>query len=136
MGAWGDGPFDNDSALDWCGTLQDADRADRVKLVRSALATVADSTGYLDFDEAAEGVAAAAIVASLVPGGSPVNPADAPAFLAERGAMDLADDLPSLAVAALARVVGEDSEWRELWSQSGATDFPKLQRLRAVLAGS
>ncbi|MEU7781537.1 DUF4259 domain-containing protein [Micromonospora parva] len=69
IGTWDDGPFDNDSAADWCGDLHDADPPARPAMVRAALTTAALNTGYLDHDDAAS--AAAAIEASQMPGGDP-----------------------------------------------------------------
>ncbi|WP_255471906.1 DUF4259 domain-containing protein [Micromonospora sp. MP36] len=133
MGAWGEGPFENDSAADWCDGLHDAHPSERRGMVRAALTTAAHTTGYLDYDDAAAAIAAAAIVASRMPGGPPITSTYAPNFLLAGDALELDDDLPELAAEALARVLGDDSEWRELWSEAGATQFPHLEKLRAVL---
>lgn len=37
MGTWDFGPFDNDSAADWCGDLDEAAPGDRVGMIRAAL---------------------------------------------------------------------------------------------------
>lgn len=50
MGTWDSGPFDNDTAADWCGDLDDADVAQRPALVREALTRSAGEDGYLDGD--------------------------------------------------------------------------------------
>ncbi|MEU7994207.1 DUF4259 domain-containing protein [Micromonospora sp. NPDC049060] len=65
-------PFDNDTAADWCGDLHDADPSARSAMVRAALTTAALNTGYLEHDEAVSAIAAAAIVASHMPGGDPL----------------------------------------------------------------
>ncbi|WP_144119637.1 DUF4259 domain-containing protein [Catellatospora sichuanensis] len=135
MGAWGEGPFDNDSAADWCGDLHDAMPAARPGMVSAALALAAHSTAYLDYDDGAAAVAAAAIVASRLPGGAPITSAHAPDFLLAGESIDLDDDLPQLAIAALDRIVGDHSEWRSLWGEGGATRFPEIDKLRSVLAG-
>ncbi|MEU7753295.1 DUF4259 domain-containing protein [Micromonospora sp. NPDC049101] len=134
MGAWGDGPFDNDSAADWCGELHDADPSTRAAMVRAALTTAALNTDYLDYDDAASAIAAAAIVASQLPGGDPITSSYAPDFLLAGESLDL-DDLAQLAVQALDRVVGDDSEWRSLWGEAGDGEFPQINKLRAVLTG-
>jgi hypothetical protein len=134
MGAWDDGPFDNDSAADWCGDLHDAEPSQRPAMVRAALADAAGNREYLDHDVAAPAIAAAAIVASLMPGGAPIVSPYAPDFLLAGEGIELADDLPPLAVQALDRILGEDSEWRALWGEGGATEFPQIDRLRIVLA--
>ncbi|MER7330468.1 MULTISPECIES: DUF4259 domain-containing protein [unclassified Micromonospora] len=122
MGTWDDGPFDNDTAADWCGELHDADPSARAAMVRAALTTAALNTGYLDHDDAVSAIAAAAIVASLMPGGDPITSPYAPDFLLAGESLDLDDDLPQLAVEALDRVLSDDSEWRSDWSEAGVSE--------------
>jgi hypothetical protein len=45
------------------------------------------------------------------------------------------DDVPPLAIQALDRIVGEDSEWRELWDEGGegAPALAVLQQLRTAI---
>lgn len=119
MGTWDSGPFDNDSAADWCGALDDADPADRLGMIRQTLAAVADHTGYLDDRMGVRAVAAAAVIVSQRPGAEPLTSPYAPDFLLEGGALVVPEDVAALAVRALDRVVGEDSEWRELWEDTG-----------------
>ncbi|WP_127506032.1 DUF4259 domain-containing protein [Actinoplanes solisilvae] len=137
MGAWGHGPFDNDSAADWCGDLDDAAPADRPGLVRAAFTSVLESDSYLESDEGSAVVAAAALVASHLPGGTPVTSPYAPDFLVEGGGrLEITPDLPPLALRALDRIVGDDSEWCELWSESGSLDpdvAASLEPIRAIL---
>lgn len=135
MGAWGEGPFDNDDAADWCGDLDAADPSERRGMVRWALATAARNSGYLEMDEAGTAIAAAAIVASRMPGGPPITSTYAPDFLLAGEPLELDADLPELAVEALARILGDNSEWRDLWEEAGGTEFPHIDRLRAVLSG-
>ncbi|HVQ93585.1 MAG TPA: DUF4259 domain-containing protein [Mycobacteriales bacterium] len=136
MGAWDTGPFDNDGAADWCGELQDADPADRARLIRAALASAVDEGDYLDVDVAQEAVAAAAVVASQRVGGRPLDSAYAPDFLRAGASIDLSDDVIPLAVRALDRIVGENSEWRDLWQEGihGSAAFSVVATLRTALA--
>ncbi|MEV0346801.1 DUF4259 domain-containing protein [Nonomuraea sp. NPDC050680] len=120
MGTWDVGPFDNDSAADWCGDLDKAAPKRRPAMVRKALKAAAGRTKYLDSDEASEAVAAAAIVASQR-SGVPITSPYAPDFLLEGGRVEIDDALVALAVRALNRVMGEDSEWLELWEESGSS---------------
>jgi hypothetical protein len=53
--------------------------------------------------------------------------ANAPTFLAEGGRVETAPDLASLAVQALDRVMGEQSEWREEWEES--EEWPTMEGL-------
>jgi len=135
MGTWDDGPFDNDSAADWCGDLHDADPAARAAMVRTALTRAALNTGYLDYDDAVSAIAAAAIVASQVPGGDPITSPYAPDFLLAGESLDMDDDLPQLAVDAVDRVLSDDSEWRDQWGEAGVSAFPQINKLRTVLSG-
>jgi hypothetical protein len=137
MGTWDVGPFDNDTAADWCGDLDDAAPERRAVLVRDALSRVAEhGDEYLDSDDAVQAIAAAAIVASQLPGGTRIDTAYAPDFLLEGGTVEVAGDVPAIAVRALDRIVGEDSEWRELW-EDAEESYPQalasVQFLRAAL---
>jgi hypothetical protein len=132
MGAWGQGPFDNDSALDWCNELERADPSQRSGMVRAALVKAVGEVGYLDYDFGAEAVAAAAIVASQMPTGEPITSSMVPEFLRSGTLPVFNEDVAELAIAALDRVLGDQSEWRALWGEGGATEFPAMNRLRAV----
>jgi hypothetical protein len=138
VGTWDTGAFDNDTAADWCGDLDEAGPTQRVRMIRDALTAVVDEDGYLDSDLAAEAITAAAIVASQLPGGPPIDSPYAPDFLATGTTLSLPDDLPRLALLVLDRIVGDDSEWRGVWKDSGsfAEAVAELQPIRAALAGS
>lgn len=74
MGTWDVGPFDNDTAADWCGDLDEAAPEQRAAVNRDALSRVAEhGDEYLDSDDAVEAIAAAAIVASQFPGGTAID---------------------------------------------------------------
>ncbi|MFF3228840.1 DUF4259 domain-containing protein [Nocardia suismassiliense] len=137
MGAWDTGPFDNDEAADWCDELQNADPAERPSMIRQALWAAAEETGSLDHNTACAAIAAAAIVTSTVPGGQPITSVYAPDFLPEGGTVELSTGIASLAVLALDNVLGERSEWRDLWlnTESGTqrAAFDSVTDLRAVL---
>ena len=134
MGTWDVGPFDNDTAADWCGDLHDATPTLRPAMVRGAFTAVVDNgDDYLDSDLAVEAIAAAAIVASQLPDGAAITSSYAPDFLIEGDSIEIPDDVPALAVRALDRIVGDDSEWRELWEETGE-DPPALAALRQIRA--
>jgi hypothetical protein len=133
MGTWDVGPFDNDTAADWCGDLDDAVPGQREALIRDALSTVAEhGDEYLDSNEAVEAIAAAAIVASQLPGGTAITTPYAPDFLLEGGRIEVADDIPAIAVRALDRIVGDDSEWRELWAEAEESYPQALASVQAI----
>jgi hypothetical protein len=136
MGTWDVGPFDNDTAADWCGDLHDATPARRPAMLRNAFTAVLDNgDDYLDSDLAVEAIAASAIVASQLPGGVAITSPYAPDFLLEGGGIEVLDDVPALAIRALDRIVGDDSEWRELWDETdqGAPALATLQQLRTTI---
>ncbi|MFD9063529.1 DUF4259 domain-containing protein [Kitasatospora purpeofusca] len=134
MGTWDIGHFDNDTAADFCAGLDEVAEEEREGLVRRALTLAADTGAedYLDYDEAVEAVAAAALVASQCPGGAPVTSAYGP----EKPIPALPADLRPLAAAALDRVVTEESELAELWDEGGEGSAWRrtVRELRDVLA--
>ncbi|MEU0685910.1 DUF4259 domain-containing protein [Streptomyces uncialis] len=122
MGTWDIGPFDNDTAADFGGKLDEAAADARGALVREAL----DAGG----DE--EKVAAAALVAADCPGGEPVDTAYGP----KEPLPDLSD-LRDLARVALDGLVDEPSELAELWAESGDDSWRAgVVRLRDLLASA
>lgn len=132
MGTWDTGHFDNDTAADFSGTIDDAPEAGRAAVIRDAL-VVAIEADYLDSDEGAPAVAAAALVASQCPGGEPVTTAYGP----DKPLPVLPTDLRPLAVKALDAVLGENSELRELWDEAGDKEWaPGIARLREVLVAA
>ncbi|KAA2260976.1 DUF4259 domain-containing protein [Solihabitans fulvus] len=136
MGAWGSGPFDNDSAADWSNELDDAEPEQRPTLIHDTLAEAVNEDDDLDIDVACAAIAAAAIVAAHRPGGPVVQSAYAPDFLASGELLDLPDEYADLALRALDRVFQEDSEWLNLWEEGGglAEVTEALAPLRAALA--
>jgi hypothetical protein len=136
MGAWDSGPFDNDDAADWSGALEDAAPAERPAIIRDAFTAVLETgDDYLEIDLAADAIAAAAVVVSVLPGGTRLKTAYAPEFLVKGGTVELDEDIPALAVSALDRVTGDESEWRELWeeSESFAAALESVRELRDAL---
>lgn len=105
MGTWDVGPFDNDTAADFCGDLDEAAAGEREGIVRGALTRVIDTVDYLEAPESEVAVAAAALVAAQCPGGEPADPVYGP----EEFLPDLSG-LRDLARQALDRVMTEPSE--------------------------
>jgi Domain of unknown function (DUF4259) len=137
MAAWDTGPFDNDGAADWAGELDDAEPPARAGLVRAALTEAAEEADYLRVEVAEVAVAAAAVLAASRPGGPAFESAFAPKLLFAEEPLELADDLVPLALRALDRVVADESEWRELWEESGEFDavLTALAPVREALGG-
>lgn len=110
MGTWGHEPFENDTAMDWSYDLEESSGLE--VLTR----TLQPDPGYLDSDLGAQLVAAAAVVAAGLGSGADLPPNVATWMESHRGL-----DFASLRVptrAGLDRVLGADSELRELWEES------------------
>ena len=134
MGTWSHEPFGNDTAGDWAYALEE--RSD-YSLVAQAIQSVLDNgPDYLDSDLAVEAVAAAEVLAKALGRGTQ---ADAytkavDAWVASVAAKPSAE-LLSQARNALTRILGPDSELRELWEDSD--DFESweasMQALQSAL---
>ncbi|MEW1547409.1 DUF4259 domain-containing protein [Streptomyces tsukubensis] len=132
MGAWDIGPFDNDTAADFSGHLDDAEPEQREELIRRTLAEAANTSAsdYLDSYEGNRAVAAAALVAAQCPEGETVNPSYGP----KKPVPVLSPDLRPLAVAALDRITAPDSEAADLWEGEDAVEWRKqVAGMRTVL---
>ncbi|WP_033337389.1 DUF4259 domain-containing protein [Catenuloplanes japonicus] len=130
MGTWDTGPFDNDGAGDWLADLRHASAADRPGLLLDALRNVTDEPEYVEVDTAQAALAAAAVLAGEVPD-----------FLAD-SPLTLPAGTDALAVRALDRIMGPDSEWHELWSDDSSDPddakaaFAVVQALRLRLTAA
>ncbi|MBT2380656.1 hypothetical protein AMK21_12165 [Streptomyces sp. CB00316] len=134
MGAWDIGHFDNDTAADFGGSVDDADPEKKADVLRAVLAAAA-GTGPQDYlDSGEEAVAAAALVAAQCPGGEPVTTAYGP----KDPLPPLPADLRPLAVRALDRLTGANAEPLDLWADAGAEEewLAGIAALRAVLAAA
>ncbi|MFI1824889.1 DUF4259 domain-containing protein [Streptomyces sp. NPDC020412] len=132
MGTWDTGPFDNDSAADFAGRLDDAAPGEREAIVRSTLIRALEvaAPDFLDSHEGDQAVAAAALVAAQCPDGETVNPNYGP----KQPLPVFGPGLRPLAVRALDRVVEDGSELVELWEGEDAVEWRKgVHRLRCVL---
>lgn len=139
MGAWDEGPFDNDTAADWVYEFEDADQAAGLARIQGTLAEVANvgSDVFLDSDAGTEAVAAAEVVAAirgLAVERSPYNEGALDWVTRTAPAADQA--LVDLAVSALDRVVAAGSELAELWDVAGSTSWrTSVAARRASLTG-
>jgi hypothetical protein len=123
VGTWDTGAFDNDAAADLLARLGDAAEVEqRTEILREALDVVVANDDYLDYDDAAAGVAAAALVAHARGGLDPSALDTLALDTLVEGPLDIPDALVPLAAAALDRVVTGDSEWRELWAEGDELD--------------
>ena len=123
MGCWAIGSFGNDSAADWLADL--TERSD-LSLVRETIARVVAADGYLDSPDATDVLAAVEVVAAAL--GRPTADAENETELMEWIArVKLSPDAKLVADAQLAidRVLGPESELRELWEDT--EDFSAWQ---------
>lgn len=137
MSTWGYGPFDNETAEAWCTDLADVGRRDRVRMIREVFHAVLAEEDYLDGALAAEAIAAAAVIASLLPGGEDIESGFDLDLFGDDESAHVPDDLPGLARQALNRVVGDGSEWVENWEEDGELEeaLAELEPIREILAG-
>ncbi|MFE7585178.1 DUF4259 domain-containing protein [Streptomyces gardneri] len=135
MGTWDIGPFDNDTAADFSYSVDEAPAEKRAEVLRTAFQEVIGTgdDAFLDSYFAVKAVASAALLAAQCPGGDPVTTSYAP----KKPLPELPKDLRPLAVAALDRVLGPESELLELWEESDGEEWKAgIRKLRAVLAGA
>ncbi|WP_460308407.1 DUF4259 domain-containing protein [Actinocorallia aurea] len=120
MGAWDYGPFDNDSGLDFAGSVSGAPEA-AAETIRGAMADVVQGTDYLEEHEVSGALVAACFVAErLAPGTIEDAIGRDHAARLDFGASPA---LVGLAVAVFDRAFeAHDNEWAELWEDAGALD--------------
>jgi hypothetical protein len=121
--AWDSGPVDNDAAADW-------------GFIRDRLTTAVDSGDIrLGSDAGIDAIAMVVVVASHLPGGEPLLSFYAPDSPPTEAMIDVPDDIPPLALRVLDNIVGDDSEWHDLWNDAGSfTDAAAaMQTVRAAL---
>jgi hypothetical protein len=118
-GAWGDGSFENDDAMDW---VNDCVRATSPGVIKAAFDRVLNAD-VVEAPDAAGAVAAAEVVAASLGKPSPAIPADLKAWLATQPGSQIAAQA-ALAKRALTKI--EDprhSELRQLWSEGKANQW-------------
>jgi hypothetical protein len=114
MGAWGEGVFENDTALDWLGELEEQPL---IQTVTIALSDAAGETDYLDASLGCEALAAAELVAYAL-GRAPSEPDERLAALADD--LDGLRDHAALAARAVTVIADSDrSELTDLWTEDG-----------------
>lgn len=117
MGAWGELAFDNDTSNDWAYGL---DEVDDLSLVESAFDEVEEAGDeYLDQDVACNALAACEVIARLKgnPGYTNSYTENVDNWVAAHKIKPSAA-LVKRASAAIDRILGDDSELRELWEES------------------
>lgn len=117
MGAWGVLAFDNDDANDWAYELEDADD---LSVVESAFEAVEEAEDELEAPEGRNALAACEVLARLngKPGYKNTWTEKVDEWVAAHRLKPSAA-LLKRANAAIDRVLGEGSELKELWAESG-----------------
>lgn len=135
MGTWSHEPFGNDTANDWAYDLEEHKD---FSLVDQALQRVIDIGGnYLDADVAAEAIAAAEVIAKALGRGTQLDvyTEKVDAWLGSVVSKPKSE-LIAKGHAALTRILGPDSELRELWEESDEFGLWQnaVKSLRSILA--
>lgn len=133
MGAWDAGTFDNDDACDWAAELAEVDD---FSLIESALAATESASDYLESPDACIALAACEALARANGGGGVKN-----AYTEEvdkwvdRHKLKPPAALIDRARRAITRILGEKSELRESWEESGSVKewLAEVENLRARL---
>ena len=134
MGAWGVGILENDESLDWIGEEYSSAG---VEAVRDALQDAVDTSAhdYLDIDAGtAARVAAEVVAASFDAAGAELDNEALETLKEHAEQVAEYDDLPALALIAVARLVADNSELHDLWCEGGDETSTAWQNAMADLA--
>jgi len=136
MGTWQVGPFDNDVAMDFFDEVEETPDAQVPPRLREVLVAVAERPGTVELSEGHVAFAAACLVAAGRSRAAATGNPSVDAWLAAHRPAVTAED-QRVALAALDRVTGPDSEWMALWaaSPSEAAVKERIESLRQILEG-
>jgi hypothetical protein len=134
MGTWQVGPFDNDVAMDFFDEIEETPDPQVAGRLREVLTAVVERPGQVELNEGHVAVAAACLVAAgrsrlAATGSSTVD-----SWLDDHRPAVTAEE-QRIALTALDRVTGPESEWMALWAASGseAALQTRLDALRTLL---
>ena len=119
MGSWSEDTFGNDTACDWVGTFLDVPS---LETIREAIDEVLETEGFLDSYEACMCLAACEVLARMQGqwGVRDSYSEDLDTWIEENPQDDpIPKDLKQAADAAIAKILGPDSELKELWDEDG-----------------
>jgi hypothetical protein len=126
MGAWGTGAFDNDSALDLLDDIVDGRRFSFERLVQEAEAE------YLDHET---GVAVVVLVELVLAGRGLREMPEVDGLSVDLVPQIVSDDQAAWLLEQMPRVLGQDSEEYELWSQAAPETFAEwVSHVNAAIA--
>ncbi|MBS2963452.1 DUF4259 domain-containing protein [Actinocrinis puniceicyclus] len=136
MGTWQVGPFDNDDAMDFFDEVEETPDSEVPPKLRETLVAVVERPGKVELQEGHVAVAAACLVAAGRSRAAATGNSSVDAWLTAHRPQVTAED-QRVALAALDRVTGPDSEWMALWANtpSSAALEERIASLRQVLNG-
>ncbi|TVS08200.1 MAG: DUF4259 domain-containing protein [Phycisphaerales bacterium] len=134
MGDWGYGAFDNDDAGDWAYDLEESDD---LSLVEEAIDTVLEAEGYLDAPDASVALAACEVIARLQGRfGKRDSSTETVDAWVEAHPLRVPPELVERADRAIDRIIGPESELRELWDDAGSEAWlAAVEELRGRVRG-
>ncbi|MGJ8672827.1 DUF4259 domain-containing protein [Rubritalea sp.] len=129
MAAWGTKTFEEDTANDWIQELIDAD--DAREFINESLST---EPGFIEADQGSIVLAASETLIALLDEPRIGIPGELVDWVGDNECDDVSD-LPVSALESIDRVLGEESEIRQIWSE--AEDFDEwlenVEQMREVL---
>jgi hypothetical protein len=135
MGTWSVEPFGNDDAADWASELEDSNDLSPIQAAVDAVLAVGEE--YLEAPEATVAVAAIDVLARMAGNfGERTSYTEAVDSWAEDLELTPSPELIDKALQAIDRILGENSELRELWEDSDDFEAWKvsMQTLRERVA--
>ena len=134
MGTWSAEPFGNDDACDWaCGLINERD----FSLIERTLDKVLNETKYLDASDGAEAVAAVEVLAKAGGKGTQTDSytESVDKWITSSGIEPPGAALLEKAQRALARLLADDSELKNLWEESdGRPWYDSIQSLQRSIS--
>jgi len=127
MGSWGLGTFEDDIACDW---LEDLQESDPIAFFEQCL-DLSDHQ-YVEFLACVGVVCTAEIIHSLISEPRTGLPEAAHQWLGEHRRLNILPFIPD-AIAGLRRVMGPDSEMRELWEDNDAMHCDWMIQMRDLV---
>ena len=129
MAAWGTKTFEEDTANDWIQELIDSE--DAREFLSESLSI---DPGYIEADQAAIVLAASETLIALLDEPRIGVPGALVDWVGDNECDDVSD-LPEVALPALAKVLGKESELREIWSDSEDFDgwLENIESMREVI---
>lgn len=129
MAAWGTKTFEEDTANDWIQELIDSE--DQREFLIDSLST---DPGYIEADQGSSILAAAETLIALLDDARVGIPGELVDWVGDNECEDVSD-LPEVALAAINKVVGPESELFEIWSDSEDFDewLENVEQMREVL---